>query len=246
MKKAFEEYLKTSEELAEKYMASDVISKKRPAHQLTKYLSSKTGHITESGLNRVRQSWMDHDTGIITAFRDKEDCGKSDTIPKSEKKNRNHELKIILTGMGYGVTNVKGSWFENGDEEKGEASWFVVDYKDKGGLKKALTKLGVRYEQDAVIYAEKGGDFSLISTNKCPKAEPGEGRIGVEVKIGKPKFGKTGIYGFSRVSGRSFVFEGFKLSKLTDHGVNEWRSIRAVTDRFLGIESIFNIGKRYE
>lgn len=202
---------------------------------LDKPLNRVPSRANESSLSRVRKVWTEHDTGTITAFRDIEDCGDGDTIPKTEKKSRNRDLKSILLGMGYGVTKVKGSWAENGVEQN-EASFFVVDINDKGSLKKDLIKLGTKYEQDAITYADAGSDYYAIGTNTCPDSWPGFGTIGKSEKLGVPKFGKTGINGYSKVNNRAFVFEGFQQEKLTDKGVGEWRSIQHHYKKYLESE----------
>ena len=52
-----------------------------------------------------------------------------------------------------------------------------------------------------------------------------------EEKFGKPKFGKTGIYGFSRVNNRAFVFEsGFELRTKMSYYPTEIRSINRIDD----------------
>jgi len=196
--------------------------------------------ISESSLNRVRKAWTDYDTGTITSFRDFEDCGEGAKISKKDKKLRNYDLRAILLSMGYGVTKVKGSWFENGNIEVSEESFFVVDIKNKGNLKKDLITLGGKYDQDSITYAKAGDAFYAISTNTCPRSWPGNGKIGVETKLGSPIFGKSGINGFSRVNNRSFVFEGFQMDKLTDYGLTEWRGITAIYHKYMEVDSPFN------
>ena len=164
-------------------------------------------YLTESSLSKIQNAWSNHDTGAITAFRYAEDCGEGEILTMKEKRSRNGVLKSKLLKRGYGVTKIKGSWFENGDIEKGEMSWFVVDLKDSGKLKRDLVELGEFFEQDSIAYATNGNAYYMISTNKCENSSPGFGRIGVEKYWGSPKFGKTGKEGFSKIGGRPFVFE---------------------------------------
>ena len=208
--------------------------------KLNKYL------LSERGLSRVYDSWKNHATGTITAFRGAHDCGNGDVLTKKENKGRNGVLRSMILAKGHGITKVKGSWIENGDTEVGEASYYVVDLKDSGNLKKDLIKIAAKFEQDAITYADAGGDYYAISTNKCPESWPGNGTVGKEEKLGSPKFGKTGIEGFSRVNGRAFVFETFQLETKISHYPTEIRSITKIAERYPDKESIINIGNLYD
>ena len=58
----------------------------------------------------------------------------------------------------------------------------------------------------------------MISTNECPEGYPGFGKIGVEVKLGKPHFGKANKDTeefFSKIRGRGFVFKGIGENLMT-------------------------------
>ena len=200
-------------------------------------------YLNESSLSRVQKAYFEHATGTITAFRDAHDCGEGDKIAMKENKIRNSILHSKLLKRGYGVTKVKGSWLENGSVEVGEMSWFVVDLKDSGQLKKDLIILGEQFEQDAITFSEKNGEYYAISSNTCKKAWPGFGKIGIEQKLGKPKFGKTGVDGFSRVNGRAFVFENNEIITKMDYYPTEIRSIVHIDFGYPDKQSIINIGK---
>lgn len=99
---------------------------------------SKTKRVNESGLSRIYQHYMEHDSGTISAFRG--------NLELKENKARNKELKGYLLSKGYGVTSIKGTYIENyGKEdvrEVDEESFFVVDLEDSGNLKQDLIKMG--------------------------------------------------------------------------------------------------------
>jgi len=76
--------------------------------------------LTESSLSRIQKYWIEYDTGTITAFRGAEECGLGATITKKQNKGRNGILQSKLLNRGYGVTRIKGSWFENAGKEKNE------------------------------------------------------------------------------------------------------------------------------
>lgn len=235
-----EDYIKTlpSDEELDKQLAA--LRDKQPVRE------DKTT-LSESSLNRVREAWKEHDTGTITGFRGFHDCGNGPRITKNENKGRNSVLRSMILAKGYGLTKVKGSWLENGTDEVGEASYFVVDLKDTGNLKKDLISFGKKFDQDAITFAEANGDYYAISTNTCPDSWPGFGVIGKEERLGMPKFGKTGINGFSRVNKRAFVFERFNqwITKLSFYPT-EIRSINTIHKRYPDKQSILNIGSLYE
>ena len=166
--------------------------------------------LNESSLTRIWKHWREHAIGTITAFRFARDCNTGERFTKSENKKNNSILKSKLLKMGYGVTKIAGTYIENygtnNEIKVDEESFIVVDLKDSGKLKKDLIKLGQMFEQDSITYSQPAGNYYLISSNKCPDGYPGNGKIGVEVKLGRPMFGKDGEF-FSKVAGRPFVFK---------------------------------------
>ena len=189
--------------------------------------------LTESGLSRIQKYWIEYDTGTITAFRGAEECGLGDTITKKQNKGRNGILQSKLLNRGYGVTRIKGSWFENAGKEKNESSFFVVDLKKSGKLKKDLINLGTDFDQDAIIYADKGSDYYGISTNKCPESEPGKGRIGVEEKFGIPKFDIFFItFDSKRVRGSSWALNASTLASfIAGHVYSAFRGLSETPEK---------------
>jgi len=149
-----------------------------------------------SSLSRLQSHSSKFDTGTISAFRD--------NYKLKQNLVRNKKLKLELESAGFGVTTIKGVGQEDGKAVE-EWSFFVADYKKKGNLKEALIELGVKYEQDSITFAQAGKNpYYLISTNKNP-AGTGGGKIGVEIKLGRPNFGKDGEF-FSKIRGRPFLF----------------------------------------
>lgn len=184
-------------------------------------------HLNESGLSRVHSQAQAHDTGTITAFRYAKKCGEGDKYSISENKARNKELKALLLRDGFGVTSIKGSYVENyGTPEAvtvSEESFFVVDIKDTGNLRKALIKYGARYEQDSITFAKAGASYALIGTNNCPNGYPGKGK---EISLGAASMGNAGMF-FSKVKNRPFVFKEaeLQLDTLSHHG---WHGGQAI------------------
>ena len=163
-------------------------------------------YITESSLSRLWKHSQEHDYGTITAFRYAPECGEGTPYTKKENLQRNKSLLAKLRSKGYGVTSIKGSYIENYGKatarEVGENSFFVADLQDKGRLKKDLLALGEEFDQDSIIFGDKGKSGALFGTNKCPEGYPGYGKKLVQ---GGAIFGKEGEF-MSRVNGRPFVF----------------------------------------
>jgi len=178
--------------------------------------------VNESSLSRIWEHYTKHQTGTISAFRFALDCNEGKELSKKDNQERNAELYAWLLKKGYGLTPVKGTYIENygtkDAREVDEESFFVVDIKDKGNLKKDLIEIGLKYEQDSITFAEPGGSYYLISSNECPNGYPGKGKVGVEVELGKPEFGKANKDTeefFSKIRGRGFVFKKMGESLIT-------------------------------
>jgi hypothetical protein len=85
--------------------------------------------LTESGLSRMWMHMQDHQTAMITAFRDDPDDDEGcvmgpqpvegeDALDKNKMRNR--DLKATLLNFGYGVTAVEGTYIENYMKENAE------------------------------------------------------------------------------------------------------------------------------
>jgi len=155
--------------------------------------------LVESSLSRLYQKYKDYDSGTISAFR-----GEFD---KNENMKRHRELRQLLVAGGYSVTEIDGTYIENygtSDAKKvKEKSMIVFDHKGKGDLLKVLKKLGEKYDQDSITFSSvKEGKYYLVGTSKRDNSYPG---YGVKNVLGKPMFGKDGMF-CSEIKGRPFVF----------------------------------------
>lgn len=196
---------------------------------------NKENIVYESSLSRIWKHVTEHESGTISAFRSRENCGGGAKITKSTNKKNNSKLKKKLLNMGYGVTKIKGVYIENYGSPNAqpvkEDSLIVVDLQDKGKLKEDLIKLGQYFDQDSITYSKPSGDYYLISTNTCPEGYPGSGKVGVSIKLGKPFFGKDGEF-YSTVNGRPFVFENIteELDTIKSYSISEIRSIKEIAN----------------
>jgi hypothetical protein len=186
--------------------------------------------LNESSLSRIWKQTSEHESGTISAFRFAEDCGNGNEFSTKENKARSSKLKAKLLKLGYGVTKIDGTYIENYNtpnaKEVKEEPFIVIDIKDSGNLKKDLITLGQKFDQDSVTFSLPSGEYFLISSNTCPEGYPGNGKVGVEVKLGKPLFGKNGEF-HSKVNGRPFVFENILTGVVTldKLSIGEIRSI---------------------
>ena len=115
--------------------------------------------INESSISRIVRQRAAHDSGFITAYRSehgiiKNDGTKNNISPRNRA--RNAKLKRMLQDLGYSVTNVNGFYAEVGKNPDIEESFFVVDLSDSGKLKDDLMKLGKKFNQDTILYADAG------------------------------------------------------------------------------------------
>ena len=95
----------------------------------------KVKHIlNKSELSKVWKHTQEHDSGTVSAFRSNTDCGEGRKITMKENTDSNHQLKLTLLGLGYGVTAIKGTYIENygsvNENEVREDAYLVVDLKD--------------------------------------------------------------------------------------------------------------------
>jgi len=155
-------------------------------------------HIQETSLNRVKSKSDKGGMAIMSAERG----DKS----KSQNKARSRQLAKDIRGAGLpGPTKVKGRYTENPgtkDEKKVSEKSYVVSSGKKGKrkFKKAITKLGAKYNQDSVL-VQKKKSASLTGTSKT--SWPGKGK---NVKVGKMNPGKTGEFD-TKVKNKTFTYE---------------------------------------
>ena len=167
-----------------------------------KAATSEEYDLSETSLNRVRSKSEKGGMAIMSAQRG----DKS----KSENKVRSKQLEKDIRGAGLpGPTKVSGRYTENPgtpqEKKVGEKSHVVSSGKmGKKKFKKAITKLGKKYNQDSVLIQKKPkGDAQLVGTNK---SWPGEGK---RVKVGKMNPGKTGEFD-TKVKNKTFTYEEYE------------------------------------
>lgn len=177
--------------------------------------------LDESSLSRLWSHNLEHDCGALTAFRKYTNCGFTDSgewcsdkepvlLTKKDNTKRNLALAADLKKAGYGITKIVGSYPEGGTSVK-EISYFVVDLKDSGKLKKDLIKLGEKYDQDSILFIPQGAinntsseKAKLYGTNSCCNNWIGKGKT---VPFAKGSLGVDSPIYTSFVGGRPFIFE---------------------------------------
>ena len=187
------------------------------SEQMREMINKFGNVLNESSLNRVHSFIQKNDCSIITAFRssmincvDNED-GKKLNI--RDNKSRNKHLKSALISLGYGVTNVKGTYIENflsdNQIEVSEDSYFVVNLPNDSMFINNMKKLGEMFCQDSVLILEKGGNINyLFGTNNSDF--PGYGET---ISVGNFKPGIESEF-MTKVGGRPFALESFDLLQI--------------------------------
>ena len=154
--------------------------------------------IQETSLTRVMSKSKKGGMAIMSAQRGDKSS--------SENKARSKQLVRDIRGAGLpGPTNVSGRYTENPGtpEEKkvGEKSHVITPgKKGKKKFKKAIEKLGKKYNQDSVLIQRKPeGSSTLKGTSKT--SWPGKGK---NVSIGSMKPGRTGEFD-TKVKNKTFT-----------------------------------------
>ena len=155
--------------------------------------------LTESGLSRLYQHMMEHDSAIISAFRNE--------YTNKQNYERSRELKAQLLSAGYGVTKIDGSYIENFETpeaiEVSEQSLFISNRGGAADFINEIARLGEEYEQDSVLIIPEGGqDAYLLGTRQGNDFPP----FGQQITVGNVKMGGEAEF-MSRVKGRPFVFD---------------------------------------
>jgi len=196
--------------------------------------------LTESSLSRMWTHMQDHQTAMITAFRDDPEDGKGcvmDPQPSEgesaldKNKDRNRDLKATLLRFGYGVTAVQGTYIENymkkNAVEVKEDSMFVVNLEDDPKFFANLEMLAQRFCQDSVLLVPQGGEGAYLKgTND---SYPG---LGKSEKVGSFTGGKEGEF-MTRVKGRPVVFKE-ELETYKSQSRQSRMAIAAIAKRVLG------------
>ena len=153
----------------------------------------------ESSLNRIRQKDSKGGMAIMSAQRG--------DMTKKQNKARSKQLDKDIRGAGLpGPTKVSGRYTENkgqkNERKVGERSSVVSSGKmGKRKFKKAITKLGKKYNQDSVLVKKKPkGSAALVGTNKS--SYPGMGK---RDKVGKMNPGKTGEFD-TKIKNKTFTY----------------------------------------
>jgi len=193
--------------------------------------------LNESSLSRVYQHIREHDSAIITAYRndpaDMSKCtdGAVPLEPGETNILRNRNLKAVLLSMGYGVTKVRGTYIEDFDTpesvEVGEDSLFVVNLSDRGDFFERIAELGETYCQDSVLLIPRTGvDAYLLGTNNSDF--PGFAQT---ISVGSLHMGEEAEF-MTRVQDRPFTFrEGLETYKQLSR--NERMAVKSMAKKVL-------------
>lgn len=150
--------------------------------------------IKEARLHQLMDWMYSHEIATITAWRsilknvnnpsktllDKPIDGTEEIRTYSQKENqrRNWVLSSALLYKGYGITEVKGNYMEDGGVSETEMSFVVVNRHNESDFKDIIVTLGVWFNQDTILYKPANSEAAyLIDTNGL--------NVGREKNIGK-------------------------------------------------------------
>lgn len=154
--------------------------------------------LEESSLSRLVRKHQKGGMGYMSAERG----------DKSNKENaaRSKQLAKDIRGAGLpGPTKVEGQYKEAGSDAPTKEKSYAVSSGKKGKrkFKKAIKKLGKKYDQDSVlIQKDKKTDAKLHPTTKAGKEDLKDW----DGKVGKMKPGGTGDMQ-TRIGGKTFTME---------------------------------------
>ena len=156
-------------------------------------------------LSELEELFKAHDIAIISAERTPD--AKEGITPAINKKNTN-ELESLIKSSIYDYEPSTGGFVENqgtNDEHPvdGEASFLVVDVKNKGSLKSFAGRLGVKFGQDSVLVSARGSlvAFFLGTTNR-KGITPAKGAT---AKVGTLKVNNKGLF-YTKIKDGYFTF----------------------------------------
>ena len=147
-------------------------------------------------LNRIEQWINTTEIAIMSAWRDK--------LVNVTLKEKNSDLKAALLQLGYGVTEVLGSYIEgyspkeNKGKEIKEESFFIVNKDNKPNFKENIFKLAEYYNQDSFIYKHVNSNAILVGTNSGEHPAKG-GDLGDFIKDCAMQF-------MTKIGNKGFVF----------------------------------------
>lgn len=208
-------------------------------------------YLFESNINRISMWIQEKEIAGITGWRTKienvvPNAGNQQDIENNgkflatqEKKARNRQLKASLLGLKYGVTAIKGKFWENygtnNEIEVNEDSFLVVNLNDDPNFYHNIFRLGTYYNQDSILYKEKNTlDAYLVGTNNSEW--PGYGnkeKAGNYLQNVESQF-------MSRIGNRGFAF-GDKEGARTDSvpGFQDRKNMRQRNEAILSEMDLF-------
>jgi hypothetical protein len=201
--------------------------------------------LNEGGLSRVWTHMQDHQTAMITAYRNDPEDGEGCVMDQQpaegnstgqKNKARNRDLKAVLIvwrkKLGYGTKHVKGTYIEdymkdNAVEVK-EDSFFVTNLKDDPQFFANMEMLAQKFCQDSVLLIPQGGEGAYLKgTNNS--GYPG---LGAEEIVGSFSAGEEAEF-MTRVKGRPVVFKE-ELETYESQSRLSRMAISAIAKRVLG------------
>lgn len=203
-------------------------------------LSAWRNQYTDITDNTFKPSHIYHDKNVVDGKkvgRGNKHIGSpmknGEYFSTEEKKYYNRELKAALLKLGYGVTNIRGSYKEFGKNESQEESFLIVNLNNDPNFKDKIFKLSEYYNQDSFMYSPKGSEEGyLIGTNNADF--PGYGECIPSGKFHKDVqslfMSRIGNKGFSFTNGNEIdKNDPNREEKLSDDSMNNYETDEPLT-----------------
>jgi hypothetical protein len=168
---------------------------------MEQFIDTWKEYLTESSLTRLYDHMMEHESAVLTAFRNEY------STKENNERNRKLKARLLMEPGDFGVTKVDGSYIENFDTpaqvEVSERSFFVSNRGDTTDFVQRMAEMAEDFEQDSVLIIPRGAEGAyLIGTSYDNDFPP----YGEEIDVGNLKMGEDAEF-MSKVKGRPFVFK---------------------------------------
>jgi len=156
-------------------------------------------------LSELEELFKAHDIAIISAERTPD---AKEGITHAINKKNTSSLESLIKSSVYDYEPSIGGFVENqGTEDEhpvdGEASFLVVDVKNKGSLKNFAGRLGAKFNQDSVLVSSRESLVAfLLGTTNRKGITPAKGAT---KKLGVLKVNSKGLF-YTKIKSGYFTF----------------------------------------
>lgn len=191
--------------------------------------------LTEASLGRLVQHFQDGDCiAIVSAFRGERD--------KAENMKLTKQLRTLVLGAGFGFNKAIGGYSEkmddgsvvNVDDEHSTIIYASPDRENE--LRKFVTSLGKKYEQDSVLFVGNDRKATWIFTRPDNFMDK---PVGSTMELGDFHPKQIGVY-FTKIGKKNFSFVMKEAEEVTRWSQHE---MKVTTVEMRGFDHMKNVLK---